>query len=256
MGAATFTTEPLTALVWTAALVFARVGALVMFLPGLGETGVPPRLRLSLALLLTLAIGPLVAASAPALPEHPAAMAIMLGREVLIGLAVGSLARMFMAALQVAGNVIGMQSGLALAQTFDPSSGQQNAIFASFLSIAGLALLFTTDTHHLFIVAIRGLYESLPIGAPLPVGDLADAGASAVGEVFALGLRLAAPIIVFGLVFYVGMGVLSRLMPQAQVFFIAMPATVMASLAILAMTLGGVMLIYIERLADAARDLG
>ena len=89
--------------VWSAALIFARIGAILLSLPGIGESYVPPRIRLSLALVMTLAIWPVVGGGLPPLPETIGSMAGWIIREVVTGLMIGVLLRMFMSALATAG---------------------------------------------------------------------------------------------------------------------------------------------------------
>ncbi|MCG8440539.1 MAG: flagellar type III secretion system protein FliR [Caulobacterales bacterium] len=240
---------------FAAGLVFARVGGLVMLAPGFGEPGVPMRMRLAFALMLALAVGPVVAPDLPPMPAQPIGLAGLVITELLIGLAIGGIARFFFAALAVAGQIIGMQSGLAMAQNFDPTIGQQGAVFGAFLNVTGLAMLFALDLHHLFLQGIGGSYAALAPGTVFPSGDFAELALGALADAFTLGAQLAAPVFVFGLVFYAGMGVLSRLMPQAQVFFIAMPATVLMSIAILAATIGAIMLMWTAQLESFALEL-
>ena len=108
----------LPALVYAAGLVFARLGAILMLLPGFGEPSIPVRFRLAFALLFCLILGPIIAPSLPVMPEQPLAMAGIVMSELIIGLMIGAVARIFMSTAAVAGQVIGMQSGLAMAQSF------------------------------------------------------------------------------------------------------------------------------------------
>lgn len=241
--------------VFAAALVFARAGAMLMLLPGFGDPGVPMRARLVFAVLLTAIITPGLSDTLPAMPSSAGALVGLLVIEVLIGLGLGTLARMLFSALSVAGQALALQSGLAMAMTFDPAQGQQGAIFSAFLNVTGLTLIFALDIHHLFLAGVRGAYMILPAGGGAPVGDFAELSVTLAAEAFALGIQLAAPLFVFGVVFYTGMGVLSRLMPQAQVFFIAMPLTILAAFALIASTLGAILMVWADRVEAFARQM-
>lgn len=236
----------LPAILFHYALVFARVGAMLMVLPGFGDQMVLLRLRLILAVLLAVLVTPLI----PALPELPAAPVALLplvGGEVLIGLAAGGLARIIVASLHVAGTVIAVQSGLAVAQNIDPSQGSQSVVPANFMILTGTVLIFVTNLHHLLIEALVQSYSLFPVGQPAPLGDFARLATDTVAATFLLGLQMAAPFLIFGIVFNLLLGLMNRLMPMVQVFFIALPLQVPASFLIFAATIGLTMTLFTDR---------
>ncbi|MEE2526173.1 flagellar biosynthetic protein FliR [Hyphobacterium sp. HN65] len=239
-------------LVFAGALIFARLGAILMLLPGFGEGSIPPRIRLSFALLFALALGPMLASQLPAIPEQPMHIAGLIITEALIGLMIGAVSRMFLMSASVAGQVIGQQSGLAMAQFFDPSAGQQGALMATFLNITFILLLMVTNTHHLLLQAAQNSYMLFPIGEPPLISDAAQWALGAFVDAFMIGVQMASPLIVFGLVFYFGLGILSRLMPQAQIFFIAMPSNIMAGLFITSIALGAMATLWLGRVEQFA----
>lgn len=249
--------DALVDLSFATALVFARAGGVIMLMPGVGDPGVPARIRLAFALLLALAAGPALSPELPAIPADPWGLAMLFGGETLVGLAFGALARLVLSAVSIAGYVMGMQSGLGMAQAFDPAQNQSGALFSIFLNLTAVTLIFVTDLHHLLIGGIRGSYGLVPAGAIGLgggfAGDFAEFALSASADAIALAIRMAAPILVFSLVFNAAFGVLNKLMPQAQVFFIAMPAGVILSLAALSSVLGMIMLVFLTALEEHAR---
>lgn len=238
--------------VYVAGLVFARVGALVMLMPGLGEAAVPPRVRLSLALLLSLTLFPLVGPSLPAVPETMSAMIGAVIREILIGLMIGAMLKMFFSSLAVAGEIVSLQTTLGFAQTASPMEAQPTTSLSTFLTLMGVTLVFATNLHHLFITAIFGSYSLFVPGRDVPLGDAATLAIQTVAKSFALGVQLAAPVIVFALVFNIATGLIGRLMPQFQVFFVASPLSVIFGLSIFALSLGMLALVWVERYRDLA----
>lgn len=234
-------------------LVFARAGAMVMLLPAIGEVGVPVRVRLAFALAVSAALAPAVAGAYGALPQGVAALALAIAGEVTAGVLVGAVARLIMSALHVAGYLIATQTGLAFAQTVDPSQGTQGAIVSTFLTLAGVVVIFATGLHHLAIGAIRTSYLLIPPLGALPIADLAELALDIVAGAFALGLQLAAPFLIFGFVIYAALGVLSRLMPQLQVFFLAMPVNILAGFFLLMLLVGAVLTVFVEFFA---REMG
>lgn len=238
-------------LLLTYMLVFARVGAMVMLLPAIGDMGVPPRVRLSLAMAISFALTPIVAKFYPPnLPDGGIGLMILLVMESTAGIVIGASARMIVSALNVAGTLIATQIGLAYAQTVDPTMGAQGAILGTFFSLLGTVVIFASDLHHLAIGAIEGSYRLLPPGASFPTGDLAELAIHLTSSAFLLGLQLSAPFLVFGFVVTAAIGLLARLMPQLQVFFIAMPINILAGFLIMILLLSALMTLFLSFYAE------
>ena len=228
-------------------LVFARVGAMLMLLPGFGTMGVPARVRLVLALAVSLALMPTVQSAYPAQsPQTFVSLAILIGQEITAGVLVGAMAAVIMSALQVAGFLIASQIGLAYAQTVDPTQNTQGAVVGNFLTLLGTLMIFLTDLHHLAIGAIAGSYRMLPPGGHLPTGDMAQLVIKLVSSSFALGFQLAAPFLVFGFAVYAALGILAKLMPQLQVFFVAVPINILCGFVIMLAMLGSMITLFLN----------
>ena len=219
------------------ALVFVRIGAAMMLLPGFGESYVAPRIRLLIALALALVVTPVVSASLPPMPGDAIHLLILIAGEIAVGLFIGALARILVSALHVAGVVIGFQTSLANAQIFDPINAQQGSLIGTFLNVVGVFMIFVTDLHHLMLIALADSYTVFAPGVAPPLGEMSRTAAEFVARSFLLGVQIAAPFIVVGLVFYIGLGLLARLMPQVQVFFIAIPLQIMLGFSVMAMTM-------------------
>lgn len=216
-------------------LLFARIGALCMLMPGIGEPTISSRVRLTFALLLTAVFYPVLSNRFPSgLANDLNRLIFALVAEVIIGLAIGLTARLLMSVIQTAGTAIASDIGLGFAQSVDPTMGQQGAIISSFLSVTGVAFIFMTDLHHVALAGIAGSYTMFPPGEMIPVADFKDAAILTIAESFKTALQIASPFMVFALVYNLGLGVLQKLMPQFQVYFLAMPLTIMIGLAILA----------------------
>ncbi len=233
---------------WVGALLFCRIGTVLMLAPGVGETSVPTTFRLTIAVLVTMVLAPVLAEKTPQAPAAFGDAALIIIGEVLIGLMFGAGARLFMSALQVAGQMIALFSGLAAAQQFNPVSGESGAIVALFLSMVALVLIMATGIHRDMIQATADSYQMFPPGTPMYIGDIAEWELASMSKAFKLGLQIAAPILVFALVFNLSLGLVARLIPQVQIFFIAMPTQVHMGMVILAIVLGGGLLAWIEAL--------
>ncbi len=240
---------------WAAALIFARMGAVLMLLPGFGEPSVPVRARLGFAIAFTVCLMPALSQTMPAMPEDAWRMSGAIGGEVLIGLMIGGMARMLMSALATAGNIIGLESGLAFAQTADPTTDNSGQVFAVFLGLMGVTLIFTTDLHHLLLRGAVGSYGIFTPGGTLPVGDAADLAVQTMSKSFLVGFQIATPLIAAGIVFRLGLGALARLIPSIQVFFVALPLQMLGSFVIIALGLSTGMLVWLDSIDNYGRSL-
>jgi len=245
----------LPALAVTFMLVFARVGAMVMLMPGFGESNIPVRIKLGIALLLTLIILPLHRAAYQIDLTSMSSLGVLMVHEIVIGIVLGATARVTLSALAIAGSVIAQQLGLGFVTAVDPTQGQQGLLIGNFLTILGVTLLFATDSHHLVIAALNESYRIFSPGELLPSGDVAALATRAFAAAFKIGMQLSAPFLVFGLVFNIGLGVLARLMPAMQVYFVGVPLSIMIGFLILAFVLTGMMATYLNYFIGVMHEL-
>ena len=239
-------TLPLTAYIFI--LIFARIGTIFMLMPGFSERTVSVRIRLALALMTSLMMYPLVAPNYGVVPANFWGVVSALLGEVLVAALLGLSVRMVMAALQIAATTIAFQLGLSFAMGPDPSTGLQTVQIGTFLSTLAVCMIFVTDLHYLMIGAMHDSYELFPVNDPLPIGDFADYAVQLMADSFVIALKLSAPFIVYGLIFYFGLGLLSRLMPQLQVFFLAMPANIFVGTILFMILLLTMMAWYLDHL--------
>lgn len=228
-------------------LVFTRVGAILMLMPALGEQMIPTNMRLAFALAFTLVIYPMLLSVMPAMPTDMGQLVGYVFHELAIGLMIGGIARIMVMATQVAGAIIAFQTGLSTAMAPDyVQGGVQGAVFGSFLSFLGMTLIFATNLHHVALAATYDSYMVFSPTGPLMPDDATQLVIRTVSHAFIIGLQMSAPFIVYGLIFNLGAGILARLMPQLQVFFILMPANILAGLILFALLLTMMMGWYIS----------
>ncbi|NQV46477.1 MAG: flagellar biosynthetic protein FliR [Rhodospirillaceae bacterium] len=228
-------------------LVFARIGSAIMMMPGFSTSYVTPRARLGIALGLSFLMTPFLIAGLPGLPSTPIALFLLLLGEIIIGLFFGVTLRVLVSAMQTAGSLIALFSSLANALIRDPIAEQQSSLISSFLTTLAITLIFVSGMHHLMI---RGIVESYTLfvpGQPLPFGDFTELLAHRVSDSFNLGVQLSAPFIVSALVYYIGLGILGRLMPVLPVFFVAMPIQIAGQITLMAMGLSLSMMYFLSR---------
>ncbi len=227
-------------------LVLVRLGALFAFAPAFGEQQIPQRIRVATALSVTGVVYFMVRDGLPGIPDKPLLMAGLIVVEFMIGLMIAMSIRLLFNALNIAGTVVAFQTSLAASQQFDPTQGTQSAIFASFMSVLGVTLIFVTDLHLLMLEAMIDSYLLFPAGNMPPLDDFAQAVLDIVATAFLLGIQIAAPFIVFGVVFNIGLGLTARLMPQLPVFFVAMPLNIFVGFLILLIALPAMMMWFLR----------
>ncbi len=236
-------------------LAFARIGTMVMLLPGVGELSVPSRVRLTIALVLTAVIMPLNRNTYQIDLQAIGPVMVLLAQEMFVGAVLGLTARLTISALQVAGQVVAQQMGLGFVTAVDPTQGQQGVIVGNFLSVLGITLIFAFDLHHLVIGALNDSYLLFKPGDVPIIGDVAALLSRTVTSAFRIGVQLSAPFLLFGLLFNLGLGLLSRLMPQMQVFFVGMPLSIMVGFLILLLVVGAMMMTFIDYVEIVLREL-
>ncbi len=236
-------------------LIFARVSTLVMLLPGVGEQNLPMRVRLTIALMLAAVMFPLHRDAYVIDLRSLGPVLLMLGEELLVGAVLGITARLAISALQMAGAIVAQQLGLGFVTAVDPTQGQQGLIVGNFLTLLGVTLIFATDLHHMVIAAMNDSYSLFAPGEVPLTGDMAALVTRTVASAFKIGVQLSAPFLAFGLLFNLGLGLLSRLMPQMQVFFVGMPLSILIGLLLMMLALGAMMGTFTGYIGDVLGQL-
>ncbi len=215
-------------------LLLARTGCACMLLPGIGEMELPATVRAGFTIALTVALLPVVAPLIPPMPADVWRCALMVAAEVITGLWFGWLTRLMLLAMPLAGQITASVTGQTNVMQPDPALGPQTAVLSTLLAKAATVLVLATGLHALPFIALAGSYDLIPPGTLLPAADTADQVTRALADAFGLALRLASPFVLAHLVWQSGLGVLSRLVPQMQVYFAAAPGQIVMGLALLA----------------------
>lgn len=231
-------------------LIFSRVGSAIMFLPGFNSTMVSARVRLIFALILSFLLLPVLSDKLPPPPATPIGLFLLLAAEIGFGIFIGLVVQVMISALDTAGNAIGYATGLTNMFTFDPITAQQSALMTGFLNLVAMTLIFASNCHHLMLHAIVDSYGIYAPGQPLPFDDLSQILVRTLGNASLMGLRLAAPFLVFSVTFNTGLGLINRLVPQIQVFLVGLPMQIMGGLTILMICLPAIMLLFINSLGE------
>jgi flagellar biosynthesis protein FliR len=225
-------------------VLFSRAGAALLASPGWGEADLPTTVRLAFALAFTLLLLPVVSVGFPPAPDSPGATLAILAAETGAGIFLGTAARLFALALPVAGQITALSLGISNAIVFDPALAGQGGVLSRLFGLLAAVLIFATDLWQMPLAAIAGSYAVFPAGGALPGGDLAQAITEAVAGGFTLAVQLSAPFLLAALVFNAALGLLARLVPSLQVFFVALPVQVLGGLVLMALLVGGVVAVW------------
>lgn len=216
--------------------IFLRIGSALMIMPGYSSSYVNIRLRLSFALMISVILIPFLNEYIPQPESNFTENVRMFIAEICYGIALGIMMQLMYFAINMCGNFVGQASGFANAQMFDPTTQNQSIVSETFLSLLAITVIFATDLHHLMLDAVIDSYNVWPAGSTLPTDDMANYLTTVMNNSFILGFKIGAPFVAFTLIFYTGMGLLSRLMPQLNIFFLSLPLQIYLGLGLLLMT--------------------
>jgi flagellar biosynthesis protein FliR len=217
-------------------LALARVAGLFLMGPIFASRTAPLRVRAALAFFITLAMMPVLAAvPAPSTAEMGAlVLAAMLAFETAIGFTVGLVAQLTFGAVQMAGQLAGIQMGIGLSNLIDPQTQEHITSLAQWQNLLALLIFLSVDGHHILIAAIADSFAVLPVGGGLPSAAGFGMVIDLAGGLFVIALKVAAPVLVLLLLVNAAMGVLAKLIPQLNVFIVGFPLNVAAGLFVLA----------------------
>lgn len=236
-------------------LVLARVSAIMVLLPGLGEAAPPPTVRIGLSLAITLLLLPGLEATLPGVPDSGLRAAGMIAGEVVAGLWFGWLVRVVVQSLAVAAQYIALLLGLSSVLQPNADLGPQTSALARLAELATPLIVLSTGLYQMSLLAVTEFYVLTPPGSMLPAAPSAAAAVAASSEALLLAIRLASPFLVVAIVWNVAMGLVARLVPRIQIYFAAMPGQILGGLFLLASLSGAILMAWQEAITAALRDL-
>lgn len=207
-------------------LIFSRISGVMISAPILGDSNIPPFIKVLLTFIISLVFYPVVAA--PNLGANPGTAQLLLTTlsEVGIGLLMGYTVRLMFTGIGLAGEVIGFQMGIGMANIFDPTSQTQTSLVGQIQTIFALLLFITLDGHLLFIRSLAGSYQIIQAGGLVMTEGATKFYTAQLGQIFLVGMQLGAPLIVSLMVANLGMGLITRAVPQLNVIIVGIPFTI------------------------------
>jgi flagellar biosynthetic protein FliR len=224
-------------------LALARVSAVVMLMPGIGENWVPPRARLGIAFGLALIVAGSVGVP-QSLPETFSARTGAVIAETLTGVLIGGTMRFFLAAPAIAGQTTSQLSSLSNIFIAAGMPMDSSSVLSTWFIVGAIMFIFVSGLHYLMIETIAFSYAIIPAGEVPILGDAARHAAATFAQVFALGVRLAVPLIILSFIFNMGVGLLTKMLPSLPVFFFAMPISILGSFYVLAHAIAPLLLAF------------
>jgi flagellar biosynthetic protein FliR len=226
-------------------IVMLRVGGILAFLPFFGDTYIPAIFRVAFLVVASIAISYNI--SVPDKPDDVVLLLLMALAELMMGLSIGIAMKILESALHVLGLVFANQSGLSSGMMFDHTQNSQGSVYGSFLSLCFVAMIVASDLHLRLLEAIANSYRMFAVGAFVNHHhNFVSLITRAAGDAFNLGIQMSAPFLTVGVLFSLAAGVLSRLMPQMQVFLILMPAQILLHSIIFFFVIGAVVWWFAE----------
>jgi flagellar biosynthetic protein FliR len=204
-------------------LVLARAAGLIVGAPFWGSRMVPLPVRIWVSIVLAIATYPLVKITA--LPGGISLLSVSLALvgETFLGLVLGWMAQMIFAGMRLAGQAIETKSGLGFIQLVDPHEGGSTGIFSAFLEVLAGLVFFAMNGHHLLIQALVASYTVFPLAGDKFATRLLEGVVGSAGQIFAIGLRVSAPVVIGLLLSDIVLGILARAIPQMNIFMVAQP---------------------------------
>ncbi len=221
-------------------LAFTRIMAVLIHIPVLGGNTIPNEHRIGLGGLLTIVLISWHPAPASAASLDFIQMAVAVLREISIGTLVGFAASLTFAAIQIAGEVMGLGSGFSSSHIFNPALGDSGSSYNQFFVILATLLFLVMDGHHVVIIALQRTFVALPVNTPWDAVTL-DTVISLFSQMIIAGVQLALPVMCALLLTDLTLGMLARVAPQVQVYFLGLPLKVGVSLVAMSLVFTGIL---------------
>lgn len=240
--------------VWSYLWALFRIGGFFITAPFWGHRTVPARIRVPAALALTLAVGPIIGGSMPEAPRSLLVVAAWGIHELIIGGLIGFCFAVLFWGIRAAGDIIGLQMGFAIAVVIDPNSPDQVSLIGEFKYVVALLLLLLLDGHHLMIAALIDTYRVIPVGGGAFHGDVLELVIRLSATFLTTAVKIGAPVIVTLLLTDVALGIVSRTVPQMNIFVVGFPLKIGVGLLVLAAALPLVAQAFSQSLSQIQTD--
>jgi flagellar biosynthetic protein FliR len=219
------------------ALVLSRVAGIFSAIPVFGGRSIPLHVKVVIIMMITLVCFPALSITAPVIPADAFTLALLVLREVMVGITLGFITRIIFSAVEFSGQIIGMQMGFTISSIIDPSQGTQTQIMSVMQTLLATLLFLSMNIHHLFIRTIVDSFRIIPLGGWHLNAEIIAFLVKGTSDIFILGIRLAAPVMVALLLTSVTLGIMARAFPQMNIFMVSMPLNIGIGFIVLGLTI-------------------
>jgi len=214
-----------------------RVAAILASMPVFGTNMVPGRIKVTLAVMLTLLVYPVVATKINLVDFSTVSMGLLMANEVILGVMLGFISRLIFTAVEFGGTVVGYQMGFAAANVYDPQNQRQVSLMSQFQNVFAILVFLAIDGHHIFLRTMVSSYELLPPGLLDLSGPAVPYIVELMGHMLILAVRFSAPVLAVLLLSGLILGIMSRVFPQMNVFLLSFPINIGLSFIITGLTM-------------------
>ncbi len=232
-------------------LIFFRTASVLWLLPIFSARSISVPFKAGVSILVSFLMVDLVNLGDVTIggPFH---MMLLVFKETLIGITIGFCVRLLFSTVQIAGEMVGLQAGFGFARFIDPYTNTQISELTQIMNILALMIFFAIDAHHIVLLGLASSFKELPLAAASFKGSLVDYLVVATGKIFSVGFKIGAPLIIILFLVELSLGILSRLIPQVNVFIEGMPLKILISIMVLSLSLG----IIVPVIAGLFRGIG
>lgn len=233
-------------------LIYCRIGACLMIVPGFGSARISAHIRLFIALAVSLAVSPLLLKQVvSAIPDAtPATMVLLIAAELLIGLTIGFIGRVFLAALQTLGTFAAMSMNFSPMAGMPIDGGEPVPALVNLMTMTAVVLVFLSGLHWQMIAGLIDSYQVVPPAMIFSIQDSLVQATDALQEAFLLALRICSPFVIYAVVVNLSLGLANKLTPQIPIYFIAMPFVIAGGLFLVMFIFGEMMGIFIDHFSQ------
>ncbi len=216
-------------------LIFSRLTGMLIIAPIFGRNNLPNIFKLAFALSVSLLVMPVILEWSEPISQFEFGFVLALSiKEFLVGLLIGYIFNLFFSAFLIAGGIIDMDIGFAVARIVDPQGGINTSVTGNFLYIFATLIFLILDGHHQMLKLIMKSFELLPIQTPLNMNAaFIEIFTRLIGEVFVYSVKIAIPVIITIFIVNMVLGILARTMPQMNVFIVGMPLKIFVGMLIM-----------------------
>ena len=236
-------------------LILIRVSVILFLAPIFGSDLIPAQVKVALGLVLSLMLSSFIKVDTSVFPRLPIDFAVIIIREVTIGLALALIIRFVLEGVQFAAQFIGYQMGFAIVNVVDPQSGNQLSVLSQFAYILALIVFLSTNAHHLIVRALIESFQLAPPGLPvMPAGVLQEIITRSAG-LFVIAIKIGAPALAVLFFTKVAMGIVAKTVPQMNVLFVGMPLYILLGLSIFGLSITFIIPLLGRAFGDAGRSM-